>query len=238
MIQFSRATLSSCREASGVVVVIDVLRAFTSAAYAFASGAHDITLVSTVEEALDLRARIPGALAMGEVGGLPIPGFDFGNSPAEFVAQDLAGKRLIQRTTTGTQGVVRCSHAEALLASSFVCARATAAYIHSLAPHSVTFVISGAAPDQRFSGQPIHQGDEDLANADYLEGLLLGEDPDPQPFLRRVLDAPSARKFHDPGQPAFSAQDLQYCTAINRFDFAMVVHWRAGLPVMQPVRVT
>ena len=33
------ATLESCHDATGTVVVIDVLRAFTTAAYAFAAGA-------------------------------------------------------------------------------------------------------------------------------------------------------------------------------------------------------
>ena len=40
-----RATRETCGEATGTVVVIDVLRAFTTAAYAFAAGAADITLV-------------------------------------------------------------------------------------------------------------------------------------------------------------------------------------------------
>ena len=50
----------------GVVVAVDVLRAFTTAAYAFAAGASSIWLVATVGEAVDLAQRIPGALAMGE----------------------------------------------------------------------------------------------------------------------------------------------------------------------------
>ena len=50
-----RATLETCGEATGTVVVIDVLRAFTTAAYAFATGAADITLVGEIEEAFTLR---------------------------------------------------------------------------------------------------------------------------------------------------------------------------------------
>jgi len=55
-------------EATGHVVVIDVLRAFTTAAYAFAAGIEEIELVATPEEAL---AR-PG-FRMGEVDGRLIP---------------------------------------------------------------------------------------------------------------------------------------------------------------------
>jgi 2-phosphosulfolactate phosphatase len=50
-------TLDTCHDARGVVVVVDVLRAFTTAAYAFAGGAEEIFLVSTVEEAFSLRKR-------------------------------------------------------------------------------------------------------------------------------------------------------------------------------------
>lgn len=80
-LKFQQATLQTCGEARGVVVIIDVLRAFSTAAYALANGAVEISLVGTVEEAFELRAGLPGALIMGEVLGLPVLGFDFSNSP-------------------------------------------------------------------------------------------------------------------------------------------------------------
>ena len=66
---------------AGPVIAIDVLRTFTNSAYAFASGARAIYLVASVAEALAFKARHPGALAMGEDGGLKPEGFDFSNSP-------------------------------------------------------------------------------------------------------------------------------------------------------------
>src|SRR5690606_18367462 len=118
--KISTATLDTCSVHSGLVVVIDVLRAFTTAAYAFHRGASEIILVSTVEEAFALRERFPGSLLMGEVDGIRVPGFDLGNSPAEVEAMDLSGRRLIHRTSAGTQGVVRSVRAKILLAASFV----------------------------------------------------------------------------------------------------------------------
>ena len=120
--QIERATNDTCAIATGAVVAIDVIRAFTSAAFALAAGARDIVPVGTVEEALALRERFPGSLAMGEVGGYPIEGFDFGNSPSALLGRDLSGRRMIQRTSAGTQGLVRSLKAETLLASSLVCA--------------------------------------------------------------------------------------------------------------------
>jgi 2-phosphosulfolactate phosphatase len=58
-LEIQRATLDTCAQATGTVVVIDVLRAFTTAAYAFAAGAADITLVGATEEAFALRERNP-----------------------------------------------------------------------------------------------------------------------------------------------------------------------------------
>lgn len=42
--------LDACHKAQGLCVVIDVLRAFTTAAFAFAAGALEILMVATVEE--------------------------------------------------------------------------------------------------------------------------------------------------------------------------------------------
>lgn len=105
--KFHYTDLEDCHTAKGLVVVIDVLRAFSTAAYAFSRGASEIVLVSTVEEALFLKSTLPNARAMGEVGGLRPEGFDFGNSPTFIDEADLSGITMIHRTSAGTQGVVR-----------------------------------------------------------------------------------------------------------------------------------
>ena len=118
--KFQYTNLETCHEATGVVVVIDVIRAFTNAAFAFSRGAKEIYPVSTVEEALQFKSQIPNSLACGEVGGLPPDGFDFGNSPTQTNQLDLRGKIIVQRTGAGTQGIVRSLRAETMLAASLV----------------------------------------------------------------------------------------------------------------------
>jgi 2-phosphosulfolactate phosphatase len=213
---FHRTTLESCENATGTVVVIDVLRAFSTAAYAFNHGVQDIRMVSTVEEAMGLKAKNPGFLVMGERDGLPIPEFDFGNSPPQFEGVNLGGKHLVQRTTSGTQGIVRSHNAEYLLAVSFCNAKITSEYIQALSPPDVTFVITGLRP----SGW----GDEDAACADYLEALILGVHPHPSPYLKRVKESPPGKLFLDPQLDDYPLEDLEYCMAINRFDFIMPVN--------------
>ncbi len=234
-IRFEYFTLENCATATGMVVVIDVLRAFSTAAYAFAAGAAEILLVSEVEQALNLRRRFPHSLAMGEVNGLPIPGFDLGNSPSELVSKDLNGLRLIQRTSAGTQGVVRSQGANPLLAASLVCARATAGWIAARQPEAVSFIITGARQAGALPGWPATRGDEDLACADTIRTLLEGSKADPSEAARRVRQSPTGKVLADPQRPEFPAADLDLCTAVDCFDFAMQVTHQDELLVLRPV---
>ena len=224
--KFNYRNLENCHEATGVVVVIDVIRAFTNAAFAFSRGAQEIFPVSTVEEALEFKRQYPEALACGEVDGLPPEGFDFGNSPTYTDNLNLSEKIIVQRTGAGTQGAVRSVCADRLLAASFVVAKATVNYVQSLSPDMITFVISG----QTYDG-----GEEDLACAQYLEELLRGDSPDPVLFLERVKNSGHARVFYNPDQPLFPETDIDHCISLDKFDFAMPIEREDGKLVMRCV---
>lgn len=224
-VQISQTTNAGAPNARGTVVVVDVVRAFTTAAYALAAGARDIVLVSTVEEALQLQQRFPGSLTMGEVKGEPIAGFDFGNSPAALAGRDLHDRRLIQRTSNGTQGMVRSRAADRLFAGSFVCADATARQVRAQRPSQLSFVITGLYPGSN--------GDEDVALADYLSALLRDQPVDPEEALRRVREADWSRRLAR--TPELRA-DLSCCAEIDRFDFAMEATWQEDLLVLRAVR--
>jgi len=223
-----RVTLDGYREANGLVVVVDVLRAFTTAANAFGKEVEEILLVSTVEEAFDLRARYPDYLLIGEVDGLPVDGFDLPNSPSALQYLNLSSKRLVQRTTAGTQGVVRATGAERLLAASLCVASATCEYIKGLNPPSVTFVETGV----RGGGS----GDEDIACADYMAGLLDGTPPELDEIERRVRDSRAAQKFVGDNHSAFPRADLEQALKVDCFDFAMEAQRRNGQLVLRAVR--
>ena len=228
--EFHRITLAECHEATGVIVAIDVIRAFTTAAYALAAGAESVRLVGSVDDAVALRDRIPGPWAMGEVDGLQPPEFDLGNSPSALEGLDLRGRPLVQRTSAGTQGVVRCMPAAAhLLACSLVCARATAEYIRRLGPEHVTWVITGAGAD---GGR--NDGDEDAACADYVQALLCGAEPDVGRIVDRVMQSQAAVKFWDPARPEFPREDLDCCASIDRFDRPMPVVHLDGVFALAP----
>ncbi len=215
--------VAGAREARGLAVVIDVIRAFTVAAYAFNGGAEEILLVGTVDEAFALRERFPDALLIGEVGGRLIPGFDINNSPTRMAAADVRGRRLIQRTGAGTQGVVAAANADAIVLASLVVARATAEYIRRQAPTVVSIVA--------MAGDVSHAPMEDDICGDYLAGLLRGETTDTSGIGDAVLATPHAQLFLDPADPDFIPSDLDYVLAVDRFDFAMPVRREGDLLV-------
>jgi 2-phosphosulfolactate phosphatase len=225
---FYYTNLETCHEATGVVVVIDVLRAFSNAAYAFSRGARAIYPVGLVDEAFRFKTTTPDSLAAGEVGGLPPEGFDFGNSPTQTKELDLTDKVIVQSTGAGTKGIVRSVKAETMLAASFVVARATVKHIQNIAPKEVTFVITG----QYATGH----GDEDLACAEYLELLFKGQQPDTAPFIDRVFKSRDAIQHLDPKETGFPISDLELCTNIDAFDFAMLVTKENGRNVMRTVK--
>lgn len=222
--KFKRYTLDDCQYATGIVLIIDVLRAFSTAAYAFSRGAKEIRLVSGIQEALDLKAQVPNAKAMGEVGGLPPEGFDFGNSPTRILEHSLSGVTLIQRTGAGTQGAVRAVNADVMLATSFVVTCATMDYVLKLKPGEISFIITGGMGN-----------DEDVACAEYLEKQFTGQAIEAQHFIQRVKSARDALQ-HMEEHPQFPLSDLDYCSRIDTFDFAMPIMRENGQLVMRAIK--
>lgn len=205
--------LAGARGAGGAVVVIDVLRAFTTAAYACAAGARRIELVGTPEEGLARKRAQPGLVLVGEVDGRPIPGFDHGNSPERMAALDLAGKTLVLRSSSGVQGALAAlATCQRLFLGSFVTASATVGALRA-AGLDVTLVAMGspAGPD----------GAEDDACGEYLAARLRGERPDPAQLLRTVRASPAGLQALDPGCDWITPGDLELALQLDRFPFAL-----------------
>lgn len=85
-----------------VTVVIDVLRATSTATQALAAGYPAVRCAESLELALQMRA--PGRVLAGERGYLAPAGFDQGNSPRE--ARERLGDELVLATTNGAPTAV------------------------------------------------------------------------------------------------------------------------------------
>ena len=203
--------LSSCAAA----VVIDVCRAFTTAAFAFNAGASAVIMTDTVEHALRLKAAHNGSLVMGEVGGQRVPGFDLWNSPSEIHKLDLSGKTIIQRTSSGTQGMVLYQDKVPLLAGSFVIAEATLKFLEATYPKTLALVATGVRDGVG--------GIEDVALAEYLCERLSGRRVSPNSYLEKASSWVGSAYGQDNETDRILQSDLALCLDIDRFNFALLV---------------
>jgi 2-phosphosulfolactate phosphatase len=112
----------------GAVVVVDVLRAATTIVYALQAGAKCVVPCREIDEARRIAARFaPHEVILGgERGGLPIEGFDLGNSPEEYKPDRVRGKTVVFTTTNGTQALLHARKAKKILLGAFVNASAVA----------------------------------------------------------------------------------------------------------------
>ncbi|TMF56974.1 MAG: 2-phosphosulfolactate phosphatase [Chloroflexi bacterium] len=211
--------LDGARAATGHAVIVDVFRAFTTAAFCIAAGAREIVLVADHEQALALKRDDPSLFLTGEIGGRPIAGFDVGNSPSAIERLDLSGRRVVQRTSSGTQGVVAATSARRVLLGSFVAAGATVRYLRREADE-VTIVAMGAAAQE--------SSEEDERCASYLAASLTGS---PLAGHDIVLRTPASE-----WPEWFPRRDAELALEIDRFDFALPVTREDGLLVARPVR--
>ena len=110
------------------VVVIDVLRATSVMVHAMSQGAIEMIPVETVEEAFQMAKTFPPGTTLlgGERESRKIEGFDLGNSPKEYVAEKVKGKRLILTTTNGTKAFRLVSSGREIMVGSFFNIGATA----------------------------------------------------------------------------------------------------------------
>jgi 2-phosphosulfolactate phosphatase len=198
--------------ATGVAVVIDVFRAFSTACYAAAGGARVIP-VAAIDAARALKARHPDWLLAGEREARDLPGFDFGNSPARIAAADLAGRTLVQTTHAGTQGITSAHAAGEVLSGSLVNAAAIARYLTARAPARVTLVRMGHQARERCL--------EDDICAELIAARLRGADYDLPGIGARLRAAPAAVKFFDPAATWAPEADFGLCLAVDRFDFVL-----------------
>jgi 2-phosphosulfolactate phosphatase len=227
-----KSLLAGAHQAEGVAVVIDVYRAFSSAALMVYLGAEKLVLLAEPEAVLALKEE-KGYLAVGEVGGRMVPGFDVGNSPCRILEAGrclFAGRSVAQRTSAGVTGAVAAARrANVVILGSYLTAAATARYIQSLSPSpkALTLVAMGLA-----GSEPTP---EDEGCADYLHHLLKGRPYDHVATLQRIVEHESTRKFLRGDRDHYPAPDPVYCLQRDIFDFALVATLHGDQLVARPL---
>ena len=202
--------IDGARQARGIAIVIDVLRAFTVSAYALAGGARECRLVIDTSQALALAKDIPGAIISAEEEGLPIPGIAISNSPTQIRAAAMNKRVLVQRSSAGTQVAAAVPKDVDMFAASLVVARATvqACLLRRPSPAQITLVASADHP-------------EDHACGLYMAAIIRGARPDISKLLQPLRESERYARLTSGAWPGFPATDLELALQPDRFDFAM-----------------
>jgi 2-phosphosulfolactate phosphatase len=119
--------------ADDIYIIIDLIRATTSITVMLEQGATRVFAANTLEQAQQAAELHPSRLLCGERNALPLPGFAYGNSPAQFAQLDLSGRELILTTTNGSRAFYACPAQSTRLAGCFYNARAVATHALALA---------------------------------------------------------------------------------------------------------
>jgi 2-phosphosulfolactate phosphatase len=205
--------VSGARQANGIVVIIDVFRAFSVACYAFDSGAAQYIATSDIKAAFELKKKYSSSVLVGERDEKKIEGFDFGNSPTELIKENLKGVTVIHTTTAGTSGLVNAGNASVLITGSIVNAGAIVKYIKSLKPDNVSLVAMGY--------RATTSAEEDLLCAMMISDRLRGIE---KSYEKQISDLKTGAgsRFFKPENIEFSPPtDFFLCTMTDRFDFIL-----------------
>lgn len=206
--------IDGARAATGLTVIIDVFRAFTTETYLMRNNARRIYPAADIRTALDYKAQHPyDTVLCGERQGIMVDGFDFGNSPSQLEHVDLTGKTVVHTTSAGTQGIANAVHADEIITGSLVNASAIAAYIKQKNPKTVSLVCMGLDAKEQTA--------EDNLCAYYIESLLEG---DPLPDIQEQIEDlrnTSGAKFFDDERPEFPTRDFFLSTALNTCNFVL-----------------
>ncbi len=185
-----------------VAVVIDVLRATSTATQALAAGYRRVLFAESVERARSLRGD--GRVLAGEVGCLKPHGFDQGNSPLE--ATHRRGEELVLATTNGAPTVIAAAAAGArsvLLACLLNLESVVAALGERADPAGSELLLLCSGTDGELAL-------EDM----YVAGRLSASLPGPRTDAARVAEA-VARAFRTPFDALEASADAAVLRARN-----------------------
>ncbi len=202
-----KSCLTGAESARGLTVVIDVFRFSNTALALLSRGARYLIPVQELDKAYRLKKEHPEYLLVGERKGLPPPGFDLGNSPAEALFFDLTGKIAIVTTSAGTRGLLAASKAaDEVIIGSFANIKAVVNYINKREPRVITLVPMG------FEGT--EKAEEDELCAEYIRNVLEGNSPSFAQIRKKLLETAGAERLRSLGQ----IEDLDLCTQLNIFN--------------------
>lgn len=206
--------IEGAKEAKGLVVIIDVFRAFSVACYVTANGVKEIIPVENIDKFYQIKGKNPNYILIGEREGEIQSGFDYGNSPADIQHIDFTGKTVVHTTSAGTQGIVNAVQADEIITGSFVNAQAIIDYIHKKNPDLVSLVCMG------WGG--IEPADEDSLCAEYIKNTLIGKPNDFNRIVHFLRKKSKTESFlTKSSRESGPEQDFDLCLSLNKINYIL-----------------
>lgn len=205
--------IDGAKSAEGIAVIIDVFRAFTTACYIMNNGAKKLIPVADTELAYKLKEKNPEYILIGERNEVMLPGFDYGNSPANIEHIDFTNKTIVHTTSAGTQGIANAISAKEVITASFANAPAVARYLKTKKNMPVSLVCMGKAT--------LYPIEEDTFCAEYIKSLL---EETEYPLLEKfqtLRQGEGSRFFIKENQQQCPERDFTLCTTVGTFDFIL-----------------
>lgn len=208
--------------AGHAVAVIDVLRWSTVVVTALSNGAEWLEAWATPAEAAR-RARSPRfdhVILGGERDNLALPGFDVGNSPAEYSSARVRARGVVTTTTNGTRGLLAAEGADEVVVACFLNLPSVVARLRAQAAQGRAIALIAC-------GQAGAVADEDLACAGAIaEALADGAKP-ADPVTREAV-ATWAARGRDPRR---AVEEATHAVALRAGGFAEDVNLAAACGV-------
>lgn len=212
------------------VVVVDILRATSCMVTALAHGIASIKPVSHLDECRAFKIR--EHIISGERNGEKVDGFDLGNSPFEYMSEELKGKKIAFTTTNGTLAIDKARHAREVIIGSFLNLTAVANYLRSQENH-VLILCAGwkgkvNLEDTLFAGALVRMLADDYTPECDAPRMALHLYEKARHDLRSFLkDSSHVRRL----KRLHIEKDIAFCLEFDRYDVVPVL--REGVLVNQ-----
>lgn len=204
------------------VVVLDILRATSTIVTALAQGAIEVIPVSEPSEAVNLVKGLGSerCLKGGERKGLKIEGFDLGNSPMEYTAERVDGKKIILTTTNGTKAIKWAQSANEILIGSYLNLQAVVDYL-SNSIRDIVIICSGR--DNNLGLEDLACAGDLVRRLKQISGSTLTDSARVAEYVAEQADAAGLLSFlQETDHGRYLAEigmenDIAACAAVNQY---------------------
>ena len=214
--------ISQFDQSGKIVVVVDILRATSCFTAGMHSGVKTIVPFSDVEECRKMAAK--GYVTAGERGGQKVDGFEIGNSPFDYMKNEMKGRRVAVTTTNGTRAIKLSETSDQIVIGSFLNLGSVSEYLIAEGKDCLIFCAGWKGKvnleDSLFAGALIKELTGNFQPIDDSALLCRSSFVTVRDQLPEII----AKSEHAQRLSGYNmARDIAFCSRINEFDVLPIV---------------